>query len=366
MRRLKSESGFSLILVAILVLVLFAFAGFAVDVGAMYQERRELRNGADAASLAIAQACAADPADPDCSDDTGAGSPARLYADLNADDGSSGVDSVVIDLLAPDPYTLTVEVDTSAEDEDGDAGFPTRFMRILGVDSVDVGATATAAAGPLGSAETPPVIFEMCEWAQAFPEYPGQPAPGSYPTGDVTLFLHQAPLPEDPPACPTFLDPAGKDAPGAFGYLDSTGDCIALIANGMVLTSVGNKPPQPDCKPEVIFERLYGGDEDLDGYGRTIPLPIFSTVAEGGTGSNLVYHVVGLAAFQTKRYNLGGQYCYPGQASECLPCDDDPDTPQEDKNHSCIVGRFVRAAPLGGLGEWGDVDLGAILVRLID
>lgn len=362
MRRLKNDDGISLVLVGILLIVLFAFAGFAVDVGAMYQERRELRNGADAASLAIAQACALDPSDPECSDDTGAGSPADNYADLNAHDGQSGVEDVTINPSPPAPYTLTVKVDTSAESAAGDPGFATLFMRVFGIDTVSVGATATAAAGPLGSAETPPVIFEACEWAQAWGDPSSPPDPSDLESDLVTLFLHQSPLPKDLPPCPTYLDPAGKDAPGAFGFLDSTGECAALIINGTVLTSVGNKPPQPDCKPADIYRVLYGGDPDLDGFGMTIPLPIFSTIQEEGTGSKVLYNVAGIAAFQTLKYNLGGQFVYPADFTKCP---DNPDTPSLDKNHTCIIGKFTRAV-LTSLGEWGDVDFGAILVRLID
>ena len=46
------------IFTAIVVIVLFGFMGLAVDVGAMYDERRQLANGADAAVLAIAEDCA--------------------------------------------------------------------------------------------------------------------------------------------------------------------------------------------------------------------------------------------------------------------------------------------------------------------
>ena len=58
MRWLDDERGVSLIFVAILLPVLFGFAVFAVDAAALYEERRELQNGADAAVLAIAEDCA--------------------------------------------------------------------------------------------------------------------------------------------------------------------------------------------------------------------------------------------------------------------------------------------------------------------
>ena len=51
------ERGASAVLVAILLVPLLGFAAIALDVGALYVERGQLQNGADAAALAIAQDC---------------------------------------------------------------------------------------------------------------------------------------------------------------------------------------------------------------------------------------------------------------------------------------------------------------------
>ena len=78
----SDESGFSLVFAAILMVVLIGMAAFAIDVGRLYAERRELQNAADAAVLAIAEDCGhGEP----CDNGT-ASATADLFADLNASD----------------------------------------------------------------------------------------------------------------------------------------------------------------------------------------------------------------------------------------------------------------------------------------
>ncbi|MPZ71427.1 MAG: hypothetical protein GEU71_18175, partial [Actinobacteria bacterium] len=57
MRRseLRDESGATAVIVAICVIMLFGFTALAVDVGRMYEERRELQRTADSAALSGAQ-----------------------------------------------------------------------------------------------------------------------------------------------------------------------------------------------------------------------------------------------------------------------------------------------------------------------
>ena len=91
MRRLKprqrdGERGAISVLVAILMVTLLGFTAVAVDVGMLYAERTQLRNGADAAAFAIAQKCARDVNDPDCSTTS---TLARSLANSNAGDGKT-------------------------------------------------------------------------------------------------------------------------------------------------------------------------------------------------------------------------------------------------------------------------------------
>ena len=58
MRRLRDDEGATAILVVIVMVVLLGMGAMVVDVGGLWSERRQLQNGADASSLAIAQMCA--------------------------------------------------------------------------------------------------------------------------------------------------------------------------------------------------------------------------------------------------------------------------------------------------------------------
>jgi len=91
------EHGAISVLDAILMVTLLGFTALAVDVGMLYAERTQLRNGADAAALAIAQKCARNINDTDCSSSS---TLARNLANSNARDGSSNISSLVLDKTA--------------------------------------------------------------------------------------------------------------------------------------------------------------------------------------------------------------------------------------------------------------------------
>jgi hypothetical protein len=352
MRRLRNDDrGVAAVLIAIVLVLLIAFAGFAVDVGAMYQERRELRRGADAAALAIAEDCVTGAAV--CTEAIGLGT-ADVYADANADDGFSAVEDLEIDLSPSNPdYTMTVRVDSLAEDESG-IGFDMRFMQILGIDSVDVRGSATAAAGYAGEAQGFPIIIEECEFEKALFDqgFPG----GSAPEDWITLTFHQgnvADAYDDGSAEDCVPDPAGKDAPGAFGYLYTIDSaiCQALITceNGVCSVSGdpgggSGSPPTPACDADEVYELLIENSP--------VAVPIYYDVT--GQGAGALYYVAGFAAFQVMEYKLGGpKYRYP---SKNIDCGDPADT--------CLRGYFTEGVI--NEGGFGGANFGTILVRLID
>lgn len=51
------DEGATIVLVAISMVVLIGFVGLVIDGGVVFDERRHLQNGADAAALAIAEDC---------------------------------------------------------------------------------------------------------------------------------------------------------------------------------------------------------------------------------------------------------------------------------------------------------------------
>jgi hypothetical protein len=160
MRRLRRDEGLVLVLVAGLLVILLGMAALAVDLGSLYSERRQLRNGADAAALAIAEDCGRNPGS--CTQEA-AEATALLYADANSDDGASGV-TVALDVTGG---TGTVSVVTSAFD--GKAGAPgvrVPLMSLFGFHRVDVTAAATAIFGYPASGTTVPLIINAEEYGQ--------------------------------------------------------------------------------------------------------------------------------------------------------------------------------------------------------
>lgn len=69
------------------VVVSLGMGALVIDVGALWTERRQLQNGADAAALAVGIECAAGPC-------AAPQQIAQEYADLNVDDRSANIDSI--------------------------------------------------------------------------------------------------------------------------------------------------------------------------------------------------------------------------------------------------------------------------------
>ncbi len=89
----RDERGASAVAVALLMIPMIAFAALAVDVGAVYSERQQLQNGADAAALAIGYACA----EGSCGDSQGT---AETYTAANYDEAGSSRGAPVVSLGA--------------------------------------------------------------------------------------------------------------------------------------------------------------------------------------------------------------------------------------------------------------------------
>lgn len=163
MRRLRREEGVVMVMVATLMVMLFAMAGLAVDLGALYSERRELRTAADAAALGIAETCGRGTGP--CSQ-SAAETTAAQYAGWNSADGASRAQ---VSLTKEPDGTGWVRVVTSAFDQEaGVAGVRVPFMSVLGIERIDVTAAATAIFGYPGSEYTLPLAIAAGEWPGRF------------------------------------------------------------------------------------------------------------------------------------------------------------------------------------------------------
>ncbi len=309
------QRGATAIVIGLLAVPLFAVGALVIDVGALYQERRELQNGADAAALALAQRCAGG----------ACGSllaTADQFGDANANDGAAHVDEVCGDgpglracatgPAAPAGAAGWVRVTTSTDDAASGTNEITYGLARALTDTTGqtLQAQTTAAWGvPGGERSVPPVIVSTCEVdAATDPDgdgvrsfAPGPPFAGT-PT---TLIFHGS----KPGSCPA--GPSGGDLPGGFGWLDSV-NCRATVSpDDWVTVDPGNNGLPNGCNASVWRNQ-------------TILLPVYDQKV--GSGNNGSYHVAGYAAFHVVGYKVGNQTwpsgtrCagQPGNSGRCL------------------------------------------------
>ncbi len=256
MKRLRREEGQTVVTLVLFLFVIVGMLGAVLDVGAWFRADRQLQSVADAAALAGAQELPGNAGT--------ATAQAVAYAGKNGGTLSAGNVAVTTDQVSND--TIKVTVSDSA---------PTVFTKLLGIDSVSIGASAKARAAAIGEAKyVAPIAVDIKHpLLQCSPE----PCFDQQTTLDLT-----------------------KTGPGAFRLLNlddtkgGTGQKILAdwILNGYndylpldwYFQDAGAKFNSSEVK-EALNARL--GDELL--------FPIYDQVIGGG--SNLEYHVVGWVAF---------------------------------------------------------------------
>jgi Flp pilus assembly protein TadG len=338
MRRLSDDRGATAVVVAITLAMLFGFAGFAVDVGALYQERRELQVGAEAGALAIAEDCGLGVAPCDTGYATGT---AQGYADSNATDGLAGVDGVDLNLAGQ-----TVTVYTSTVDADAAPTiFEPYFAQVIGFNGATVTAQASATWGYPSSLTTLPLIISDCEWNS----YSGyvQPDDGSW-EGDPALFtfhdgraLDGSPTPNCPVGSSGYDADGSGDLEGGFGWLNTTSGCEAELGTGDWVYDDPGASPSTGCNATTLYNLIFN---------KVVLIPYFDDVNDLG-GSNGQYHVSGFGAIYVTGYNFGGQFKTP--TASTAPCSGDV---------RCIAGYLTTTTVYDG--ELGGEDRGVVVVLL--
>ena len=320
MRRLSDERGAVGVFLAITMVVLFGMLGLTVDVGALYDERSQLRNGADAAVLAIAEDCglgvgSCDPAT--------ARVVAESFADANARDGFAFVEEVDLDVTAHQIRVVTGTLTPS-----GGRVLEPFFARVVGFDGTTVHAAATAVWGyPMSMPNVLPLIISECEFPLNTP----------LPTPPRVLTFHDGHGTEPCNA------QAGQDTDGdgrlagGFGWLDAGAGCsVDLISGGWVSADPGSSPSN-GCSPSDFSELI----------GTAVPLPIFDDLS--GVGQHGEYHIAGFGLLVVTGYNFGGQYKHNA------PCSG---------SARCISGYFTTGVRFDG--DLGGTDRGIVIVKLTD
>lgn len=263
---LRDERGASALLVALLMVPLLGLGAIAVDVAAVYSERRQLQNGADAAALAVGHDCAGG--------DCGAWQTTAdelTGANYRAAGSTHGVPVVTFG-------TSEVTVDNPGVQDHW-------LAPVLGVASTDVTASATVRWGAAGSGTAVlPLAFSWC----AFEAQTG----GGLPTGTDPVVIQWTKTDDT-----TCTGPSGLEVSGGFGWLATdAGVCGSTTAiDGIVPSSTGASVPA-ECSPEYFASLI----------GETVLLPIFED--SGGTGAGAWYQIYAYAAFTITGYNFAGQY----------------------------------------------------------
>jgi Flp pilus assembly protein TadG len=314
-RLLRRERGATAVLFALLLVPMIAAAAIAVDVGALYAERAQLQNGADAAALAVAA---------DCADLGGCGSSAAIagqFADENAVDGAA----TTLEPTFPTSHTVTVTALTQLPD--GSDALPHPFARVLGFDPTTVVAEATAEFGSPSAGSVIPLALAYCEFTDV-------------PIGVRTLIQYDTNKP-----C---KGPTGQPIDGGFGWLDQLpGQCEAYVDldSPWVGSDPGLDPPN-NCA--TLFANLEN---------TRILIPVYKG-ANDVNGQHGEFEIYAFASFLVTGWKFTGN-------GNSIMNNPDPLAPACTGGCRGIQGYFSEWVEVGGDWETGGVNLGVNVVTLI-
>lgn len=315
-----SERGGTAVIVAILMVVLLGFAAISIDVAKLYSERAQLQNGADAAALMVAQKCAKDKADTNCSEISPL---AADFANLNSVDGLSNMKSIDLD-----KDNGTVRVTTGAKEAGGATNSVSLFFAgVLGIPSAEVSATSSV---QWGTPSKGPVILPL---AIAACKFNLDAAAGVGSEQVLELAVN---------GC--------GGIPGGFGWLkdsrdgETDGECGITVTVG----TADHEGTWVYSDPGASMPSVCTADDLSKMNNQTVLLPLYAVAA--GTGSGGEYYIKGFAAFHVTAYHFasaswqisGGQIC-----------------------NKCLRGHFVEYVSLSKALELGNTpDYGTSVVRL--
>ena len=318
----STERGAVAIIMSVAIVFIAGFAALTIDSGQIFNERRQLQNGADAAALAIARDCATG----NCGTYN---TTAQGYLDSNANDGKSGLAAVTF------PTANSVKVTDQTLDASGTkTTIQYQFAPVAGLTSKTVHASATATWGAPGAFPSLPFIFSLCEWNAAT-----NSGLGPFPTGPRMIILQGGGTPSDCAA------QAGQDRdgdtrlPGGFGWLEQS-NCAAVISLQLIVqakTGAGS----PSC---LNLSNL------IDPLKQPVLIPVFDdfTVAGWGSCPSRCYQVKGFAAMHITGIDV------PGLKGGVVPDCKNASSPPSSSN-KCIGGwfeQFVGAGvPIGPPGS---------------
>ncbi len=336
-RRLTKDDGVVAVLVAVLAVALFGFAALVLDVGAMYYERRELQNGADAAAFAVAERCAAGDCGPyltyanDLTDRNALDLASRIDQNDERRDLCGSPEAGLPTCISP-PAGLAgsgyVRVTARTQESDGSNLLPPFLAKVLDPDyeGVDVGASATVIWGSPGGVDAQLAItFSQCEYDRL------TRVDGEVVYGETrTIYFRNS----------TKAGTCGSGLSGGFGWLDAEDGCAATVEDGWADEDPGIDVSQ-ECKDALKELR-----------NKTLLIPVFNGT-NGLGGANGEYKIWSYVGFVLTGYSFPGTSHPNGKGAPCSGTD------------KCIRGYFteVVAPDAGPVGD--GPDQGVRVVQLV-
>ena len=262
--RLRAQRGQVMVLAAVGFLGICAMAGFAIDVGSWYRTHRAQQAVADAAALAAA------------ADLPGNTSQATADAQSNGTkNGASGL-SVAYSTTYTTNDTVTVQASTTA---------PSYFLKVLGINSAAVKATAKATAMPLSAAygSAPFAVY----YTQPELAGPGCPCYGV----STTLSFNK-------------VGPGGFEIINIDGSSGGSGQTILAnwILNGCSCST--STPVWLWGDAGAKFNSSEVNSSLGQRIGQTLLFPVYDATQSGG--SNMQYHVIAFVGFKVTSFKFNG------------------------------------------------------------
>jgi hypothetical protein len=361
------EGGQILVVAALAMVAIVAGAALVLEGGNAAAQQRVAQNGADAAANAGAGVLAEQLAGNFRTDAqvrnkvvtiaaaNELGSPTGFYTDIAGDlltpagvVTNNAANAAVVGGGAIPPGAQGVRIG-------GTRSFATTLGQVLGVQSMNASADATAVAGRLTGGRFLPIVFPVnivdCE------------DNGDLGTGEAGWTLSQ---PGEPPIGQEFIVPLCK-----------TGDSSN---NFMVLDYDGNPN---NCAEEALSDNIIRWDNfpvyvESDGgnncakpladvindnfAGQVVLIPICDAVCSSGVGSDSEYHITKVAAFYLDYMvdsNNPNESACAGNGTTLIPI-------AGNGSSSCLAGWFIRYITIGavGAGPIGNTDaLGVQLIK---
>lgn len=361
MRIVDEERGAVTILVALLITsgVILGLLALVIDGGRLYSERRLVQNGADAAALAVARACAI--GDPACSSQTAAATLGRTLSNQNAGpDQVSTLDEAcgsgnlgacralrthAWECQTTTGYRNYARIRTATQESDGGSVVPGVFSRALGLDETGLWACSQAIWGTAGSANVIlPIALSACDYV-------------SNASAVIQIFSPPTYKPGQGPTC-TVVDRDGvqqrlQDMVKGFFYVqldESRRDCLtpARISVGDILPRADNIVQLCGTRYEDAFRSFIGVQT---------PLIVFDAMPSSGGIGTTTMRVASFVAFTLRAYQFGGGRTYGappgGWPRECR------------SNNRCLYGDFGTAVSGNSGVSTGTPNYGLQSIQLV-